>query len=212
MTNFPLPIASCSCTVRAVKRLALLALGLLGALGALGACAGTIEGGPGGGGDDQNPPDDSSAVGRAMQWVEAMVPYCQAPNHKPDPDAACPSVCDRPDVADWDPYRSDCSGLVSWAWDLPAPGRITDTFAPYDTTVSHAITASDLAPGDAVNNDHHIMLFKEWVTPGSEATFIDEPGCSSSEPFARELTADVTLDGQTITVQYHGTFTAIRED
>ena len=147
-----------------------------------------------------------------MEWVDVMLTYCQAPNHRPDHDAACPDVCDRLDNPQWDPYRSDCSGLVSWAWALPPPGRVTSTFAPFDDTVSHAITAADLQPGDAVNNDHHIMLFKEWVVPGEKATFIDEPGCSSSEPYAREFTAEVTLDGESLTVQYRGGYTAIREN
>lgn len=84
------------------------------------------------------------------------------------------------------------------------------TFAPFDTAVTHVIPAAELEPGDAVNNDHHIMLFEDWVMPGSVATFIDEPGCSSATPYAHEFTAAVTLDGNTITVQYHGTFTAIR--
>ena len=63
---------------------------------------------------------------------------------------------------------------------------------------------------DAVNNSDHIMLFKEWTTPGEEATFMEEPGCSSSEPYARAFTAKVTIDKTSISVSGHGTFTAIR--
>ena len=160
--------------------------------------------------DDGLPTDD--AVARAMQWADVQVPYCQAPNHKPDHDAACPSTCTRPDNPEWDPYRSDCSGFVSWAWDLPAPGRVTSTFAPFKTDITHVIAATDLRRGDAVNNDHHMMLFKGWETPGERATFLEEPGCSSATPYAHEFTADVTLDGDTVVVLHHGTFTAIRYD
>ena len=177
-------------------------------------CSGTIDGGASG--DDDVDVDaaapTSAAVARAREWVAVQLPYCQAPNHERDYDADCASTCTRPDNPDWDPYRSDCSGLVSWAWELPPPGRVTGTFAPFNTEVSHVIDAIDLSPGDAVNNDHHMMLFAEWVTPGAEAVFIDEPGCSSSQPYAREFTATVTLDGSTIVVKSHGTFTAIRHD
>lgn len=152
------------------------------------------------------------SVERGALWVAAKVPYCQAANHAPDYDSACSSTCTRPDVPDWDPYRSDCSGFVSWAWDLPAPGRVTSTFAPFKTDITHTIPAKDLRAGDAVNNNEHIMLFVEWTMPGDEAKFMEEPGCSSSQPYAREFTAPVTTSGDSITVMYHGTFTAIRYD
>lgn len=169
--------------------------------------------------DDSITPDaaapivgDPEAVARAQQWVDAQLPYCQAPNHAHDNDTDCSSTCTRPDNAEWDPYRSDCSGLVSWAWSLPAPGHTTSTLAPFDTAVSHAITAADLLPGDAINNDHHTMLFASWITEGVQARFLEEPGCSSSQPYAREYIANVTLMGQTLLVQYRGTYTAIRHD
>ena len=178
-------------------------------------CTGSVDGTAGGGpGPDMTGPDAGPTVietiARAQLWVDAQVPYCQAANHQPDYDSACASTCTRPDVPDWDPYRSDCSGFVSWAWKLPAPGRVTSTFAPFKMDITSVIDAKDLAPGDAVNNSEHIMLFKAWVTPGMTATFMEEPGCSSTEPYAREFTADVTIDTTSITVLHHGTFTAIR--
>ncbi len=194
------------------------------ALVLVGACAGQIAPNsmPSGDDDDTASPDAAivapmpdapgvdPAVARGQLWVDAKVPYCQAPNHKPDADTSCAATCTRPDVPDWDPYRSDCSGFVSWAWDLPAPGRTTGDFAPFVTDITKAITATDLAPGDAVNNDTHMMLFVAWTMPGAEATFMEEPGCSASQPYAREFTAAVTTTGQTIVVTSHGTFTAIR--
>jgi hypothetical protein len=192
-----------------MKRLLVLAL--------LAGCTGSVDGtgGPMGGGDDQQTGPDAGpsviqTIARGQLWVDAKVPYCQAANHQPDYDSACASTCNRPDNADWDPYRSDCSGFVSWAWALPAPGRVTSTFAPFKMDITSVIQASDLQPGDAVNNSEHIMLFVAWVTKGSSATFMEEPGCSSSEPYARQFTADVTLDATSITVLHHGTFTAIR--
>ena len=178
-------------------------------LAALAACTGEITG-------ESSTTDaavaGAGAIARGALWVDAMVPYCQAPNHQPDGDTSCASVCNRPDVPAWDPYRSDCSGFVSWSWALPPPGRTTAGFAPFQTDLTHSIQASDLRAGDAVNNSDHMMLFVAWTQPGSEAKFMEETGCSSSKPYAIEVTEPVTLSGESITVMYHGTFTAIRYD
>ena len=70
----------------------------------------------------------------------------------------------------------------------------------------------ELQPGDAINNDNHTMLFVAWTADDmSEAQLMDEPGCSSTEPYAREITLGVSLSGNSITVDGYGTFTAIRQ-
>jgi hypothetical protein len=153
----------------------------------------------------------NTTIARAEEWVSAKLHYCQSANHARDYDSACSTYCERTDNAAWNPYRSDCSGLVSWSWGLPAPGRVTGEFSPFQNDITHAIQASSLSAGDAVNNSEHVMLFKAWVNPGHEATFIEEPGCSSSTPYAHEFTSSVTISGSTIHVAYNGmTFTAIR--
>ncbi len=153
----------------------------------------------------------ADAVSRAEQWVDAQLAYCQSPNHQTDYDPSCSSVCNRTDNAAWDPYRSDCSGLVSWAWALPAPGRTTLGFAPFVDDITTVVAAGDLQPGDAVNSSDHVMLFKAWVTQGQVATFIEEPGCSAPTPYAHEFTSSVTISGSSIYVAYNGmTFDAIR--
>jgi hypothetical protein len=154
----------------------------------------------------------TDVLSRAEQWVSAKLLYCQSPNHAHDYDTSCSSTCTRQDNAQWDPYRSDCSGFVSWSWGLPAPGRVTGQFAPADNTVSHAINGIDLEPGDALNYPaDHIILFVKWITKGSEAEFYEEPGCSSSIPYAHSFTSSVTISGSTVHVAYEGmTFTAIR--
>lgn len=155
----------------------------------------------------------TDVLSRAEQWVAVKLQYCQSANGARDYDTACSTYCNRLSNPAWDPYRSDCSGFVSWAWGLPAPGHVTSTFAPFVTDISKVIQAKDLRVGDAVNNDHHIMLFKAWTVAGKTATFLEEPGCSSSTPYAHELTSDVTLNGSSITVAWSGdTFTAIRYD
>jgi hypothetical protein len=186
---------------------------------AAAACTGDIAGSGGDGSGSALGPDASLAtdpgqvtLARGMQWVAAQLEYCQAPNHATDHDSACPSTCERMDNPEWDPYRSDCSGFVSWAWELPPPGRTTKNFAPFQTDLTHVIAADELRPGDAVNNSEHVMLFEKWVTQGSEAMFLEETGCSSSTPYAVEIKASVTTDGNSIVVQYHGTYTAIRYD
>src|SRR5262245_61036141 len=57
----------------------------------------------------------ADAIARAEEWVAVQLHYCQAPNHGRDYDAACSTYCSRYSNPLWDPYRSDCSGLVSWA-------------------------------------------------------------------------------------------------
>jgi hypothetical protein len=154
----------------------------------------------------------NDAVARGAQWVAVQVPYCQSPNGQPDPDPSCSSVCTRPSNPQWDPYRSDCSGFVSWAWNLPAPGRTTSEFAPAVTDITQAIDGNTLMPGDALNiPGDHMVLFVAWNTPGQSATFYEEPGCSSAEPYAHAFTSNLTISGSSVTVDYEGkTFTAIR--
>lgn len=154
----------------------------------------------------------SQALARGQLWVAAKLPYCQSANHQPDGDKACAKVCTRPNNAQWDPYRSDCSGFVSWSWGLAAPGRTTAELAPAVTDITHTIDPMSLMPGDAVNKpSDHTMLFVKWVTPGKRATFMEEPGCSASEPYARQIDSDVTISGKSITLAENGiTFSAIR--
>jgi hypothetical protein len=118
----------------------------------------------------------------------------------------------RPMNAQWDPYRSDCSGFVSWAWDLPPPGRTTDELAPAVTDITQAIDGHALQPGDALNiPGDHMILFVSWITPGQSANFMEEPGCSSAITYAHAFTSDVEITGSSVAVDYEGgTFTAIR--
>ncbi|HEY8089087.1 MAG TPA: hypothetical protein VIF09_14610 [Polyangiaceae bacterium] len=153
------------------------------------------------------------AISRAQQWVNAKLLYCQSANGAPDYDTSCPSTCTRQSNSQWDPYRSDCSGFISWAWGLAAPGLVTSEFAPFATSASTTIQAADLQPGDACNKNAggHIVLFEKWVTPGKTALFMEEPGCSASPDYAHEFQSDVTLNGVNIDIAYEGeTFTAIR--
>lgn len=112
------------------------------------------------------------------RWVAARLQYCQAPYGARDYDSACSPYCRRQSHPAWNPYRSDCSGLISWSWGLPAPGHTTLMFAPFDNSITHVIPALDLQPGDAVNNREHVMMFVKWIVKGREAVFY---GQSTSE-------------------------------
>jgi hypothetical protein len=178
------------------------------------ACAGGVVSSEDGTGSTSEDITQASVVSRAESWVGDRLQYCQSANHQRDYDSACSTYCNRTNNAQWDPYRSDCSGLVSFAWGLPAPGRVTTEFAPFMNDISHAISVTSLRPGDAVNNADHVMLFKQWVTQGSKAIFIEEPGCSTAINYAHEFETTISIvSDQKLYVPYNGmTFTAIRFD
>jgi hypothetical protein len=164
----------------------------------------------------------STIVSRAMEWVDADLHYCQAARGDEDGDSSCwgwegsSHVCDRESDAAWNAYRSDCSGFVTWAWGLPPVGDggyVTSEFAPYDNAFSHTIDGIQLQPGDALNKtpDEHIVLFKQWVSVGQSAIFMEEPGCSVATPYAHEFTSAVSISGSEVYIDYEGaTFYAIR--
>jgi hypothetical protein len=127
----------------------------------------------------------SSILSRAREWVEAKVPYCGGVNGGRD--YICGGTCNRTGAADrpeWNPYRSDCSGFVSWAWGLKAPGLLTTTLG----SVSTAIRVDDLQPGDALNSDNHVVLFVSWATKGKVARIMQEGSCGR---VAEEKTVEI---------------------
>jgi hypothetical protein len=130
-------------------------------------------------------------LARAKEWVDVKLQYCWARNGGSNAAAgnkACAPICRRHSDRRYDAYRSDCSGLVSWAWGLPPPGQTTYTMrAGRDV---QRIDCQDLKPGDAILNGHHTELFVQWENSAkSTATFYEEPGCSSSIPHAKATTA-----------------------
>jgi hypothetical protein len=151
----------------------------------------------------------AGAVGNALTWVSAQVPYCGGVNNGPD--SICGGTCRRTGAANnpqWNPYRSDCSGLVSFAWGLPAPGLTTKAMAPLSASKSTAIPGTSLQPGDALNSGHHVVLFQKWINQSAgSATIIEESDCHLVA-----MTKNVTLKvGASPSVQMgSSTYTAIR--
>lgn len=136
------------------------------------------------------------AVSRARLWVRAKMPYCGGPNGGRD--VICGGTCKRGGTAEnkeWDDFRSDCSGFVSWAWNLDAPGRTTSSLAPYDSEESDLIDVDELEPGDALNSGHHVMLFAGWTDKAKlKATILQETECGT---VASEVVSSFTKMGPT---------------
>jgi hypothetical protein len=86
-------------------------------------------------------------VWRASTWVTDNVAYSSSSKH--------------------DGYRQDCSGFVSYTWQLTKPG--TSPSGLKDS--SYQIAYSKLKSGDALISSSHAMLFIQWVDQ-SKGTFI----------------------------------------
>ena len=153
-----------------------------------------------------------TTLARAQLWIDAQMPYCGGPNGGKD--VICGGTCSRTgaaEKAEWDKYRSDCSGFVSWSWGLSAPGETTRTLAPYDTTVSSLITVDDLQPGDALNGSgtSHVMLFGGWADKAAgKATILQESRCGTTA--AEKIAVFKTLDTTTLQIEDGRKFRPIR--
>ena len=154
--------------------------------------------GSGGGGGGTT---STAATKRAESWVAAGMPYCGGVNFGSD--SICGGTCKRYGAADtsaWNSYRSDCSGLVSYAWGLAAPGLTTSGFAPYDSSASYEIDGSQLEPGDALNSapEEHIILFAGWANRAEgQANIIEEYNCGH-DATAHVLTLDLTSGSSSV--------------
>jgi hypothetical protein len=160
------------------------------------------------------PPHDASfseqTLARARLWIDADMPYCGGPNGGKD--VICGGTCSRTGTAksaEWDKYRSDCSGFVSWSWGLAAPGQTTRTLAPYSTKVSSLIAVDDLEPGDALNGSGHVMLFGGWADKAAGKAFIlQESRCGTNA--AEKISVFKTIDATTLQISDGRNFRPIR--
>ena len=106
---------------------------------------------------------------RAQEWVEKKIPYCQC-NGKAECCGNCPH-CGK--------YRCDCSGYVSYAWDL-SYGYTTETLPQ----VAHRIEKHELKPGDIMLNvAEHVVIFGGWADKDQNRYHaFQEPGCHTAGP------------------------------
>ena len=194
--------------------------------GALSQGANPYAGDPGGA-DDSDPDPPAAAqppapapphdptfaertLARARLWIDADMPYCGGPNGGAD--VICGGTCSRTGTAksaDWDKYRSDCSGFVSWSWGLAAPGETTRTLAPYETKVSSLITVDELEPGDALNGTGHVMLFGGWADKAAgKALILQESRCGTTAQ--EKISVFKVVDSTTLQISDGRKFRPIR--
>lgn len=143
-------------------------------------------------GSDDQTSGNAQFIARAREWVAVNMPYCGGINGGND--IICGGTCKRTGAQQnpiWDKYRSDCSGLVSWAWGLKPPGNICATFGE----VSTPITVDELSPGDACNSGKHIFLFVGWEGKGS-ARIIQARGCK--HPSSEDVIKIKKIDEKTL--------------
>ena len=103
-------------------------------------------------------------MARAQEWVNLRVPYCGGV--RGGGDAICGGICNRPS-APWNGYRSDCSGFLSWAWQIP-DDPATATYVR-DRGGDHGwrtVAIADLRTGDAMVANGHIKLVSKMVGDG----------------------------------------------
>ncbi|GAA2668092.1 MULTISPECIES: C40 family peptidase [Actinosynnema] len=92
----------------------------------------------------------------------------------------------------WDGWRQDCSGYVSMAAKLPAPGPNTVGLAGADFT--HDIAVADVLPGDlfidstgGAISDRHVVIFEKWNNPEkTEYTAYEQRGGHGTDHRARK--------------------------
>jgi hypothetical protein len=139
-------------------------------------------------------PSDARAaiLQRARSWADIDMPYCGGVPGGPD--SICGGTCfQRVGIFNqpaWNKYRSDCSGFVSFVWQLAYDnGHRTWGFAPFNEegpAFSRVIAAADLLPGDALNTatadkqQQHIILFAGWADRAARiAHTIEEANCTN---------------------------------
>ncbi len=58
-------------------------------------------------------------------------------------------------------YRTDCSGMISMAWELGAGGQLNST-GFITTTLAKKVNVTDLKAGDILAADGHVTMFHKW--------------------------------------------------
>jgi len=127
-------------------------------------------------------------IRRANSWVVAQVPYNQEDTH--------------------DDYRTDCSGFVSYAWQLQENGHPVspDTVAlgQYWTI---DISFKELQSGDIVNNEKsgdygHVVIFSRWLDDSHSKFEAYEENWSMGKAIISTLTLIVLDNGQYIIEEF----------
>jgi hypothetical protein len=147
-------------------------------------------------------------MARAQEWVDDRVPYCGGV--RGGSDVLCGGTCNRPAAA-WDAYRSDCSGFVSWVWqvtdDPSTDGFMNDRAGDNGW---HTVAVADMARGDALVCDGHIKLLSSRVSDNS-AEIYEESDCGLVA--SKSVQSFSVIDGNTFSFNGDGrTYHVIRRN
>ena len=107
-----------------------------------------------------------------------------------------------------DGYRQDCSGFVSFVWQLTKPGTSPSGLK----NSSYQIEFSKLKPGDALISSSHAMIFVQWVDQSAGTFIAYEEENTTYGTVQRTLTLN-TKTGvikQSSDYTYSGTYKAYR--
>lgn len=127
---------------------------------------------------------------RARTWIIDAVPYNQSSRH--------------------DGYRQDCSGYVSYTWQLTQPGTSPSGLLAY----AYKIPFDSLQTGDVLDNPSaHAIFFVSWIDKNA-GTFVayqeEYPGSGARQRnMALNKTTGKIMQG---TYTYPGTYIAIRKN
>jgi len=124
---------------------------------------------------DDSPLNSRAVIARAKTWTKHKVPYNQSA---------------------WkNGYRTDCSGFVAMAWDIPV--NVVTWQVPL---VAKRISKSQLEPGDVLLNtqrDRHVVMFEKWVNKKHTAYWVlEQTGQNSVEgTIRRKMPYPYRIDG-----------------
>ncbi|GAA2245206.1 hypothetical protein GCM10010430_28840 [Kitasatospora cystarginea] len=103
----------------------------------------------------------TDVIARAQTWVTEGVPYSKSVKHTDSGGT----------------YRTDCSGYISMAWNLPSSaadnwGETTWTLPDFATRLDGL---DELRAGDMIDKtDQHVVLFKKWANAAHAAAVVLE--------------------------------------
>jgi len=116
--------------------------------------------------------DRATVVSRAAAGAQGQ--YCEC---------VCPHLS---------PYRCDCSGLASYAWELGAPGLVTSTLPGVSVRLG---SWANMAAGDIIlKPSQHVEVFRSWETAGSVFAYC---GCHNTADGCSCRTGSTTAYWQT---------------
>ena len=132
---------------------------------------------------------------RAQTWINDRLGYSQSTSSKRDG------------------YRRDCSGFVSFVWQLSNYDGGVSTYTMLNN--AYKISFDSLQPGDAVlNSGSHVVLFMGWVNQGAgQFTAYEENGSYGAQSWTLTVNKSTgVVHNNAHNYNYPGTYIAIRKN